>query len=172
MTQESVTTSNVSRLCICVLHLSTIFLKLCKSLEFFSGGILNKLSKCVFMRRSFRPNYSFKSFITLLQFSPEIAKPSVVFTDIEPKCALRYLIYFIKRYIIVNRDPQPKNFLKLRLQLHSCLISYGSGSAPAPDMLRQFYFPGWDFNLQFNKSSLTFSSVKFKIKNLLPPHLF
>ena len=42
-----------------------------------------------------------------------------------------------------------KIFLKLRLQLHSCLISYGSGSAPAPDKLRQFYFPVWDFNSQY-----------------------
>ena len=29
---------------------------------------------------------------------------------------------------IFIRDPEPKNFLKLRLQLYSCLISYGSSS--------------------------------------------
>ena len=47
------------------------------------------------------------------------------------------------------RDPVPKNFFKLRLLLRSCLISHGSGSAPAPDFLRQFYFSVLDFNSQY-----------------------
>ena len=30
--------------------------------------------------------------------------------------------------MLERKDPEPKMFLLLRLQLHSCLISYGSGN--------------------------------------------
>ena len=41
-------------------------------------------------------------------------------------------MHMCARVGVMHREPEPKNFLKLRLHLRSCLISYGSGSTSAP----------------------------------------